>query len=233
MKQAKAIKAADELIKMISKGSATISDKNIKIAAEKWVEDYYSDLINVATGDQTAIKAIGYLSKSVNNQRLTKNQWLRNLRVIKKTLSNSKLTGKSSFIFNPSKPFTAYQALKDLFSKAKNEVLIFDGYVEEGTLDILSSVSHKVKIKLLTNNTYGKFMRELPKFKKEFPEFEARKSSVVHDRFFMIDSDYFISGTSLHSVGGNKATYIFKMNKGVGKILKNYFDNIWTTASKL
>ena len=233
MNHQKIIKATDELIKVISKSSTTISDKNTKVAAESWVDGFHQELTNTLSGHPKAVSAVGYLSKSINNQRLSRKRWLKNLGVVRKALNSSKLTGSSTYLFDPSKPFTAYQVLKGLFSKAKKEVLIFDGYVEEGTLDILSSVPQKAKIKLLTNNTYGKFMRELPKFKKEFPGFEARKSNVVHDRFFMIDGDYFVAGTSLHSFGGKKSSYIFRMDKGVGGILKSYFDNIWTAASKL
>jgi len=233
MNHQKIIKATDELIKVVSKSSATISDKSVRDTAENWINEYHQELADTLSGHPKAVIALGYLSKSISNQRLVKKRWLKNLGVVRKTLSNSKLTGNSAFIFDPSKPFTAYQVLKGLFSKAKKEVFIFDGYVEEGTLDILSSVSLKAKIKLLTNNTYGKFMRELPRFKKEFSGFEARKSNIVHDRFFMIDGDYFTAGTSLHSLGGKKSSYIFKVDKGVGGILKGYFDSIWTTASKL
>lgn len=227
------IKATDELIKVISKSSTTISDKNVRVEAERWIDGYHQELTNTLSGHPKAVSAIKHLSKSISNQRLVRKRWLKNLGVVRKALNSSKLTGSSTYIFDPSKPFTAYQVLKGLFSKAKKEVLIFDGYVEEGTLDILSSVSPKAKIKLLTNNTYGKFMRELPKFKKEYSGFEGRKSDVVHDRFFMIDGDYYASGTSLHSFGGKKSSYIFRTDKGVGEILKNYFDSIWTTSSKL
>lgn len=233
MNHQKIIKATDELIKVISKSSATISDKKIKVEAERWVDECHQELAIALLGHPKAVLAIGSLSKSISNRRLLKKRWLKNLGVIRKVLNSSKLSDSSTYLFDPSKPFTAYQVLKGLFSKAKKEVLIFDGYVEVGTLDILSSVPQKAKIKLLTNNTYGKFMRELPKFKKEFPGLEARKSNVVHDRFFMIDSDYYVSGTSLHSLGGKKSSYIFRMDKGVGGILKSYFDSIWNAAGKL
>jgi hypothetical protein len=233
MNHQKIIEATDELVKVISKSSATISDKNVKVEAERWIDEYHQELTNALSGHPKAVSAIKSLSKAISNQRLVKKRWLKNLGIVRKALNGSKLTDSNTYLFDPSKPFTAYQVLKGLFSKAKKEVIILDGYVEEGALDILSSVSPKTKIKLLTNNTYGKFMRELPKFKKEFLGFEARKSSVVHDRFFMIDGDYYISGTSLHSLGGKKSSYIFRADNGIGEILKSFFDNIWVTASKL
>lgn len=144
-----------------------------------------------------------------------------------------KETGEEIIIFDSNKPFTAYQVLKNLFSKAKKEILIYDGYVEESTLDIFSGVNKNVALKILTNNTYGKFLRELPKFQKEFPKCEVRKSEVVHDRFFFIDGKCFVSGMSLHSIGGKKSSYIFEVDKNIATILKNHFYSVWNRSNKL
>ena len=228
----KVINDTESLIKSISKCAATISDKKVKERAEKWVANYSSDLFNILSSYPKTIKILKYLTKSTNNQRLIRKKWLKSLKIIKKSSTALKLSGgKQILFFDPNKPFTAYQILKGLFAKTKREVLILDGYVEEGTLDILSSIPKSVKIKILTNNTYGKFLREIPKFKKEFPKCEVKKSSLVHDRFFIIDSKCFISGTSLHSLGGKKASYIFEVSKGISTIFKNYFNTIWDQGS--
>lgn len=142
-------------------------------------------------------------------------------------------TGKEMVIFDPDKPFTAYQILKKLFAKAKKEILIFDGYVEEGTLDILSGMDRNTIVRILTNNTYGKFLRELPRFRKEFPSCEVKKSPIVHDRFFFIDGKCFISGNSLHALGGKKPSHVFEVSKDIANILKNHFENIWNQANKI
>jgi len=144
-----------------------------------------------------------------------------------------KETDEEILIFDPNKPFTAYQILTKLFSKAKKEIFIYDGYVEEGTLNVLSSISKNTKIKILTNNTYGKFLKELPRFIKEFPNCEVRQSSIVHDRFFFLDGECFVSGTSLHVLGGKKPYHIFKISKEIEAILKNHFENTWIQANKI
>lgn len=230
----KIIEDSEALINLISKSAATISDRKVKREAEKWVANYQGDLFSNLSAFPRAIESLKYLLKSISNQRLVRKKWLKNLKLIKKVLSKLKLDYKKGLlIFDPNKPFTAYQILKSLFSKAKREILVFDGYVEEGTLDILSSVSSKVILKILTNNTYGKFLRELPKFKKEFPKCEVKKSPIVHDRFFIIDDKCFISGTSLHSLGGRKLSYIFVASKEIGTILKKHFVNIWNQVSNI
>lgn len=230
----KTIKDTETLISLISKTAASITNRKIKNEAEKWVNNYYSELINFLSLNSRAVKALRYLTKSINNQRLLRKKWLKSLGVVKKSLNSLKFSGeKQILIFDPNKPFTAYQILKDLFSKARKEVLVFDGYVEEGTLEVLSDIPDKIKLKILTNNTYGKFLRELPKFKKEFSSCEVKKSNIVHDRFFIIDNKCFISGTSLHAIGNKKSSYIFEAEKVVGEILKNHFNNIWTQSNKI
>lgn len=234
MNASKIIKDTENLIRLISRSAKTISDKKVKEEAEKWVANYQSDLFEVLISYPKAIKALKYLVKSINNQRLLRKKWLKSLQTIRKLLGNLKFQKeKQILIFNPNKPFTAYQILKTLFARAKKEILIFDGYVEENTLDILSEIDKNVSLRILTNNTYGKFLKELPRFKKEFPSSEVKKSLVVHDRFFFVDGKCFISGTSLHTLGGKKSSYIFEVNKNIADILKNHFENVWNQANKI
>jgi hypothetical protein len=105
--------------------------------------------------------------------------------------------------------------------------------VEEGILDILSSIPKTAEIKILTNNTYGNFLKELKKFVKEFPNCKVRRSPIVHDRFFFLDKKCFVSGISLHALGGRKPSFIFEINKDIASILKNHFEHIWNQANKI
>lgn len=234
MNKSKVIAEMEILVERILKSSATISDRKVKNLAEKWVADNYSDLLNIVVNNSKEQKSLKYLYKSVHNERLLKNKWLKNLRKIIKWLKQSNYSSTDSIIsFDPQKPFTAYKILKILFSKAKNKIFIYDGYVEEGTLDILSNVPKHTKIKILTNNTYGKFSRELNKFRKEFTNCEVRQSTSVHDRFFFIDKQSYVVGMSLHSLGRNKASHIFNIPSEIAKILKNHFTEIWKQAKVL
>lgn len=228
------IKSIENLIDLISKKGDTISNKKIKAKAEEWVSNFSNSLSNILSPYPDAIESLEYLIDSVSNQRLIKKKWIRSLRTILKALKNMSFSPKKQIIiFDPNKPFTAYQILKRLFAVVKKEVLIYDGYIEEGTLDILASVPKEVKIKILTNNVYGKFLKELPKFIKEFPECEVRKSPVVHDRFFFLDGVCFVSGTSLHALGGKKASHIFEISKDIATILRKHFESTWDRANKI
>lgn len=234
MDKSKVIPKTEILIERISKSSVTISNKDIKALAERWVADNYGNLVIAFSDNRKEQEALEYLYKSVHNRRILKSKWLKNVRIIYKWLKRSNYSDSSSAIyFDPGKPFTAYRILRDLFSKAKTEVLIYDGYVEEGTLDILSAVPKSTEIKILTNNTYGKFNRELAKFKIEFSNCVARKSTSVHDRFFFMGRKCFVVGTSLHSLGKNKASHIFNVPPEVADILRSHFDSLWGQATVL
>lgn len=227
----KIIADIENLTNLILKSAKTISDKEVKEESKNWVNKNYEEIYKIIGNNPRAIKSIQYLAKSVNNRRLIKNKWLKNLNTIKKSLNDSKFSKNEQIIFfDPAKPFTAYQVLKELFGKAQKSIWIFDGYVEEGTLDVLTSIQKTTEIRILTNNTYGKFLKELPKFKKEFLNSKAKKSSTVHDRFFIIDGNCFLSGTSLHSLGGNKSSYLFMVDKNISTIFTNYFNGIWNQS---
>lgn len=90
MRQSKAIDATDKLIKAVSKGSATISDKKIKVGAENWVADH-NDLANILSAYPKALAAYEYLAKSVSNQRLPRKRWLKNLGIIRKLIKQLKV----------------------------------------------------------------------------------------------------------------------------------------------
>lgn len=230
----KIITEIENLTNLILKGAKTISDKEVKSRAKSWIDDHFDEIFKVLGNDVRTIKSLQYLATSIDNRRLIKKDWLKNLNTIKKFLNSSKFSNnKQILFFDPAKPFTAYQILKELFATARKSVYIFDGYVEEGTLDILVSIQKTVEVRILTNNTYGKFLKELPKFKKEFPNSETKKSSTVHDRYFIIDDNCFLSGNSLHSLGGNKSSYLIMVDKNIADIFMHHFNSIWSKAIKI
>lgn len=230
----KAIDNTEALISLISKSAATISDKEIRNKTERWIINYSNNFLEILDSYPKAITALNYLKKSISNVRLKRELWLKNLRIIYKALKAQMIDAdkKTILIFDPNKPFTAYRILQSFFIKAKKEILIFDGYVEDGTLHILSKISKKISVKIITNNTYRNFVRELSLFKKEHSAIEVRQFN-IHDRFFITDNSCYILGNSLHAVGKTKPTYFLKTSRTIGDIFKNHFNNIWTKSKKI
>lgn len=79
-----------ELIDLMFKGAATISDKKIKTKARNWVQGYF-DITEIFNNQDPEYKAFISLRNSVNNVRLKKKEWLRNLRLILKGYNSRSL----------------------------------------------------------------------------------------------------------------------------------------------
>ena len=89
----KIINDTEKLIKSIMKGAATISDKKMKNEAENWVAGYHSDLLGILNKSSKEMNALLYFKKTCTSQRLNKKKWLKNLRVILKSLKNQQIAG--------------------------------------------------------------------------------------------------------------------------------------------
>ncbi len=229
------IQDTEALISNLSQRSGKeISEKALLTQARAWVKNYSHTLDTVFSGPNDLDK-LHYIGRTVHNQRLDKSSWLKKLKALKKKMEILEQTKESSlgiWSFDPNKPFTAYQTLREFFANAQNRVLIYDGYVEEKTLEILGSLPKSASIRILTNNTYGNFTRELRLFEKEH-SIEVKKLSTVHDRFFIIDGKCYLSGTSLHSLGGQKSSTLCSVDSHIMQIFEKRFEQDWAPATKV
>lgn len=96
----KIISETEELIRYIEKNkSQTISNKDIKIGVEKWLQNNYKHLSEMFRRDKNddSDKALNYLITNYNNRRLKRKSWLKNLKIVLDTVKNKKIsTGLNS-----------------------------------------------------------------------------------------------------------------------------------------
>lgn len=106
-----------ELIKIIDRSAKTISDKQVKTSAEKWLQRYLPlapQFNNKGKAQTVFIK----LQASVTNARLIREDWLRGLRIILKEFKNMNLSSaKSGLILNPTQSVISQGVLSNLKSK--------------------------------------------------------------------------------------------------------------------
>jgi hypothetical protein len=226
-------KTVKEITQLVRKSSSTITLQSIRETIRVWIRTYSTDLRTALSNSDPAIKALDYLIESSANIRLNRSAWLAALNIISRALHKVN-TGRPAFVsIDPNQPYSVYLALQDMFAGATAEISIYDGYVEPHTLRILSRVNPAVSIRILTNHAVGDFVSDFKVYKKQFPNATAKQSGLIHDRFFSIDGKTYILGTSLHSVGGKKATFIMEVDASVSGILGSHYNALWNTARNL
>jgi len=160
---------------------------------------------------------------------------LRNLKnllyplTLRKELS---LSGSGLVVFHDNQEFALYTYLKNQITVGKTHVLILDGYVNEGTLNILYGLPRDITIKILTKSPDTMFTAAWKKFNKEYKKAEIRKNSNVHDRLVIVDDKSFMSGPSLKDAG-NKPTLLCHFDKIDSKKAQNFFELFWKRGKRV
>lgn len=114
-------------------------------------------------------------------------------------------------IFSEKSQFDASFEITTLIEKAKNEIILIDGYIDSTTLKLLTSKNDNVKIKILTDPKAKSESLEVlvDKFNKQYKGLEVRYSKSFHDRFIVIDEiNFYQIGASLKDLGNKTFSFI-------------------------
>lgn len=146
-----------------------------------------------------------------------------------------KQMNKETVIFlEPEKPFTAGVKVESIFSGMKGIIKISDPYVDIKTLDLIHrSMNINVPIRLLTVQIKDESMvkREIQKLQIEGFDLEIRKlpSGVLHDRYWMDNNNFWLSGNSLNNIG-KKESFVIMLGGDMRNTLNQTFDSRWASA---
>ena len=86
------------------------------------------------------------------------------------------LSGSGLVVFEDNQEFALYTYLKNQIGVGKKYVLILDGYISEGTLNILYGLPKDIEIRILTQPPPENFIYAWKKFKREYKRAEIRKN---------------------------------------------------------
>jgi hypothetical protein len=130
------------------------------------------------------------------------------------------------------KPFTAHREIQKLLTSATSEVAIADNFVNEVTLDLIRGLPGQLKIRLLTKQMKGQFKMLPPKLIAETGHrAEVRLTNDLHDRWIFVDSECYISGTSLKQLGGERPSVLVRLEgKKQTEAMRVIFDHTWQDA---
>lgn len=109
----------------------------------------------------------------------------------------------SQYVFFDGQMYDAFEFLADIVGKAEREIVLVDGYVGLGTLNILAKKRDGVVVTLWAKE-HGDRLTEsdVATFNAQYPTLEVRHTEAFHDRFLILDgtTGYHI-GASLKDAG--------------------------------
>lgn len=126
--------------------------------------------------------------------------------------SKIRISEKSKeLFFENGSTFDALLSLSEKIKGSAKHIILIDGYVDETTLNILSTKKPNVTVQILTDkkSNTSSFSAFVTAFNSQYKNLEVRSSNSFHDRFLIIDEQYFHIGASLKDAG--KKTFMMSI----------------------
>lgn len=127
-------------------------------------------------------------------------------------------------IFFNGEYYDAYSLIQDIFSKANNEIIIIDNYIDKSLLDRLVVKRINVSVIVYHDDTKSKLTgTDIIAFNKQYGGFSTVSTTKVHDRYVIIDKAilYHI-GASLKDLGKK----IFSISESNPNYISTLLENL-------
>ena len=98
--------------------------------------------------------------------------------------------------------YDAFSLIVSLIQKAEKEIVLIDGYVDIGTLNLLTKKNENVTVVMYTLKRTKLSQEDVNNFNSQYPLLEVRYTKVFHDRFLILDKkNVYHIGASLKDAG--------------------------------
>ena len=105
-------------------------------------------------------------------------------------------------IFFDGQIYDAFSLLIELIQKAETEIVLVDGYVDVGTLNILSKKKENVAVTVYTLQRTKLSQTDIDNFNAQYPKLDVKYTRAFHDRFLILDkTKAYHVGASLKDAG--------------------------------
>lgn len=105
-------------------------------------------------------------------------------------------------IFFDGQIYDAFELLISLVQKATKKIVLIDGYVDIGTLNILAKKNPGVDVTIYTFNNTRLSNRDINTFNSQYPNLTVKHMTAFHDRFLILDDTVgYHVGASLKDAG--------------------------------
>ena len=108
----------------------------------------------------------------------------------------------SQKVFFDGQIYDAFSLIVSLIQKAEKKITLIDGYVDVGTLNLLSKKNENVSVTIYTQKRTRLTKTDTENFNAQYPTLEVKYTKVFHDRFLILDREtaYHV-GASLKDAG--------------------------------
>lgn len=108
----------------------------------------------------------------------------------------------SQKVFFDGQIYDAFSLIVSLIQKAEKEITLIDGYVDVGTLNLLSKKNSHVEVTIYTQKQTKLTKAYVKNFNAQYPTLKIKYTKVFHDRFLILDrmTAYHV-GASLKDAG--------------------------------
>lgn len=108
----------------------------------------------------------------------------------------------SQRVFFEGQVYDAFELLVSLVRKAVREIVLVDGYVDSGTLNILAKKRGGVAVTVWTHPKTKLTQRDVGTFNAQYPQLAVCHTTAFHDRFLILDgTEGYLVGASLKDAG--------------------------------
>lgn len=108
----------------------------------------------------------------------------------------------SQKVFFDGQIYDAFSLIVSLIQKAEKRIILIDGYVDVGTLNLLSKKKENVNVTIYTQKQTRLTKTDVRNFNTQYPTLEVKYTKAFHDRFLILDrkTAYHV-GASLKDAG--------------------------------
>jgi len=104
-------------------------------------------------------------------------------------------------IFSGGRIFDAYTFVSDLIKRAKKRIILFDNYVDETVLTLLSKRNTEASATIYTKRISHQLHLDLAQHNAQYATITIHTTANYHDRFLIIDNTVYHFGASMKDLG--------------------------------
>ena len=176
---------------------ATVLKSEVATKVSIAIMDAFVAMRNFIKQNQDIFKSLNNLNNEISLHRLELDK---HERLINEVFEKFESKEDAEMIFFEGQIYDAYSKLIDIMSKAKNNLIIIDGYADRVVLDMIANI--KSKVILVTKEKNKLKALDLAKYQEQYNNLTIIYDDSFHDRYLILDEDIvYHCGTSLNQAG--------------------------------